>query len=62
MPVVDLTIPSRGSRGFDVPTQQARLNSRMSTAVTAVDREGDRSEAIGSLWARDTACRAPYRR
>ena len=59
--VVDLTIPSRGSRGFDVPTRQARLHSRMSTAVTAVAREGDRSEATGSLWARDTARRAPYR-
>ena len=59
--MVDLTIPSRGSRGFDVPTRQARLHSRMSTAVTAVAREGDRSEATGSLWARDTARRAPYR-
>ena len=59
--MVDLTIPSRGSRGFDVPTRQARLHSRMSTAVFAVAREGDRSEATGSLWARDMARRAPYR-
>ena len=29
----------------------------MSTAVTAVASEGDRSEATGSLWARDTARR-----
>ena len=54
--------PQPGKSRFRRPDPPgSRLHSRMSTAVTAVAREGDRSEATGSLWARDTARRAPYR-